>query len=205
MIFEPTQQKTGTLTAFPNDEIKEAIQDKMVQLVYQKGIGFFDGNQAGQRFIETSDYDGTGGFGSCVVFIARDPESKRTALAHCDNTTDVAGMFQLVKGKVGLNNLHFSVLGGQDTKSELLVKEISQEIASFKNPVIDNLDILGPTSNSRQVIFDSQTGALYNLPKETQINAKNWSGPENQPLEIKERAQKANQSQFPFIIDSDKL
>ncbi len=205
LSFEPIMQKKGTIITSPNDEIMEAIRRRELQFVYQKGIGFFDGNQADQRFIETSDYDGTGGFGSCVVFIARDPETKKTALAHCDNTTDVAGMFQLVKEKVGPNSLHFSVLGGQDTKSELLVKEISQEIALFSNPTIENLDILGPTTNSRQAIFDSQTGTLYDLPKEAQVNAKPWSRFENQPQEVKSRAQRANQLQVPYIIDIDKL
>lgn len=195
------EQRFGDFISDVDAELETAINNREVQFVYQRGIGFADGNNSRTRFIETSDFGSERPmFGSCVVLMAWSPETKLGCVLHADTLTDIKSAKNLMESKFGGKSVQVSIVGGQTDNSEGILVEMNEVFSNMQDWVMTRMDVLGPKfTRTRQIVFDSQTGKVYNLQGDARKNMKPWSY--EQPDEIKIRSSKAAMTNKSLEID----
>lgn len=205
-LFVIREQREGEFITEAIAELNEAIENDQVTSVYQKGIGFVDGNDPETRFLETSGFAGEHPFfGSCVLVIAWGPESKIGGILHADTLTDVSKAMWLLDKRFQVDeSVELSVVGGQTDTSESILREVNKMLGPLANKrgwVLKRIDILGPKNvKTRQVILDAQRGDVFNFQGEAKRRVLPWI---EMSEEIKKRQQKAAMTTREIIIDSD--
>lgn len=200
-FFEVKEQVHGELKTKVDETLEEGINKGNIKFVYQRGIGFSDSSDPKTRFIETSDFGSEKPmFGSCVVLVARSPETKKTVVLHADKQTDLQAARAQMSQFFGKERVSLAVIGGQSDNSEEILNDINETFTQEPGWKLNQLDILGEKFRQvRQVIVDTETGAIYDLQGEDRRNMKPWSY--DQPAEIKARAGKAATIQRGLHID----
>jgi hypothetical protein len=186
-----------------DDVLLNARDESMIRYVYQKGIGFIDGNNHQTRFIETSDFASLKPlFGSCVVMVGWSPETKMTGVLHADTTTSIEDAMRLFEERFGKDNVDVSIVGGQTGTSEGIIAQMYGAIANKPNWQIKNTDVLGPKfAMTRQLVVDGSTGDIYDLQGENRINLKPWGV--ELPESMKMRMYRTNVIDIPLMVDQD--
>lgn len=203
-LFEIKRQTLGNFLTETTQNLEEGIRDRTIAFVYQKGIGFIDGDNAKTCFLETSDFGGEKPFfGSCVAVISWGPSAKLTCILHVDTLTDITKAKQLMEERFsGERQLELSIVGGQDGASEGILQRINENFCTNRKWHLKRLDILGPkNSMTRQVVIDGQTGAVYDLQGDARKNMKPWGI--KLPKEIKTRQAKTGLIERTVFVDVD--
>lgn len=202
-LFEIKRQERGEFITQVDADLEVAVKEGRVKYVFQKGIGFVDGNDPQTRYIETSNFGGEKPFfGPCVCLVARCPETKITGVLHVDTITDIDGAMDLMQDRVGTNGVEVSIVGGQDGASEEMLRKIRDQVGRTDGWTVVNIDILGPKNRmTRQVVADASDGRIYNLRGEAAINLKPWEI--ELPEDIKTRSNMTGVIEKRLIIDVD--
>lgn len=202
-LFNIQEQSFGEFEKTVDEDLAAAINRRKVQFVYQRGIGFVNGDNPETRCMETSDFGSEKPmFGSCVSIAAWSPETRIGCLLHADKQTDLAKAKQLMQEKFGDNNVILSVIGGQTDNSEGLLKQVNATFSDLKHWKLSRLDILGPKFvRTRQLVLDAKTGKIYNLQGDSRMNMKQWS--HELPADVKKRAAQAALIDTCLIVDVD--
>lgn len=200
-FFEVKEHSAGELKTKVDENLEQGIKDKNIQFVYQRGIGFSDGNDPKSHFIETSDFGGEKPmFGPCVVLVARSPETKKTCMVHADKQTDLQAARAQMSQFFGKERVDLAVIGGQTDNSEEILNDVNATFTQEPRWKLNRLDILGEKFRQvRQVVVDTETGSIYDLQGDDRRNMKPWSIP--YPDEIKLRAARAGMATRGLHID----
>ncbi|MBL7159309.1 hypothetical protein ISS85_02455 [Candidatus Microgenomates bacterium] len=208
-LFEIERQENGEFITEPTLDLKEAIEEGEVTSVFQKGIGFINGNDPKTRFLETSDFGGKKPFfGSCVMVAGWGQESKTVGLFHADTLTDIDQAVELLDKKFGTDEIvELSIVGGQTGASENILLKINEKLASLvekREWVLKRLDVLGLKGIAvRQVVVDAQDGKVFNLQGDQRTQVHPWGISTEMPEEMKIRQLRAASVNKGLIIDSD--
>jgi len=202
-LFEIKRQTSGSFLTKVTPELREARENGGIAFVYQKGIGFVDGSNSQVRFIETSDFGGREPFfGSCVVVIAWEPSTRLTSMLHADTLTDITQAKQLMENRFSGDEVELSVLGGQETASEGILQEISEQFRQSSKWQLKRIDTLGlKYVAARQTIVDIQTGEVYDLQGDDRENMKPWEV--DLPDDVRKRQLRAATVEKTLFVDVD--
>lgn len=185
-----------------SQELDRAIDAGEVRSVYQKGIGFYDGTDPSQHFVETSDFGAERPmFGSCVAVFAWNRYTKKAILLHADSNTDISKAFSLMNHHFdGDQRVEISIVGGLTGQSESTINSIVSELKQKPDWQVKRFDILGAAQ--RQVAADTQSGDVYVLYSEARRHMKPWQWWE-QPESVQHRMGAVSSNMSSLIDDSE--
>ncbi len=189
---------TGGFKGSLDPEIVSAANEGRVGFVYQRGMGFLDGNQVndGLRYLETSDFSGTlPGFGPCVSLVAWSPETNNTFMVHIDSLTNLEEVRRMLDELLD-ESAEISLVGGRTNTSELTVERIVEHLKGRQFSKL-RYDLFG--AQLRQVVVDGATGEVFVLYSEAKTNLKKWDF--YPPEEIQTRAGIISHQQESLAVD----
>jgi|GEM_PF-5573080 len=171
--------------------MKSAIDNRQIRFVFQKGIGLTSGEDPAVRYLQTEDV------GSCVSVIGYSADTRKTALAHLDTTSDVAEAARLFMQHFGNSPVELSLIGGQKTRSEGLVGRVIGKFADHSGWTVARAELLPDSGYKRQILVDTLTGKVYRSTLYHEMYPWGW----NPPAAIQTRRNIGNSMQQSLVQD----
>lgn len=130
----------------------------------EKAIEVFQGEYAvskpsHNRYLQSS------GAGPCVIITLYDKKNKIGLLAHLDAAVDIYNSMDLILQKLkekgaDASNLEARIIGGQRSQSEKIVYEIKDRLNESNIKIVET-DVLADPQTSKDILFDLETGEVY--------------------------------------------